>query len=617
MALKKRITCVEKEKSKMGSFQFDKSKEPTKHLFVVNVSDSDNPPNKTTIQKFFTRYSKYVSVYNSHSNSCVNVTLDSVECALKAKIDSKRKDFSLNGRKAKISFSSLNFKRNINFSNQAECVCETKDCANPPGLVYIDNFVTEDEEQRLIKQIDDYKWISDFGRRVQHYGFRFSHIDREVDLNETDVTEIPKSFIQNFGERLEQPFLKDSFNKTDQITINEYKNSNGIRYHTDSHTSFKDHIFVLSLGAPIVMCLRLPDNSQNKLYFLRRRSMLILSDRSRFVWQHGIALRKTDRNCLVPDHKNGLVARGRRVSITYRRVNLDQKCRCEFAKHCDFRTKGKTNFEKLPEIEKENVHNVYSMIARHFSHTRGIKWPKVLKFLSRVRKGSLVVDIACGNGKYFEAIEDDSVLIGFDICSELIQIAKNKNFTNKKNFDVLVADALKTPLKSQTADFVISVALLHHLSTLKRRKECIKEMLRILKPNGLLFICAWAFEQEKDSRFKFSEQDCLVDWNLQLKHISEKDEDFLEKMDGKMREMVRIRRNNSEVMCTVPRYCHVYKKGELDKIVKSASEMDESGRTEIIESFYDKGNWCLVIKKICSFGTFFLANKIISLALHL
>lgn len=44
---------------------------------------------------------------------------------------------------------------------------------------------------------------------------------------------------------------------------------------------------------------------------------------------------------------------------------------------------------------------VYEEIASHFSDTRHKPWPNVLAFVQALPLGSLVVDVGCGNGKYF------------------------------------------------------------------------------------------------------------------------------------------------------------------------------------------------------------------------
>jgi SAM-dependent methyltransferase len=39
-------------------------------------------------------------------------------------------------------------------------------------------------------------------------------------------------------------------------------------------------------------------------------------------------------------------------------------------------------------------------------------------------------------------------------------------------------------LRSNIFDYVISIGVLHHLSTQKRRAKAIQELVRILKPGG-------------------------------------------------------------------------------------------------------------------------------------
>ena len=53
---------------------------------------------------------------------------------------------------------------------------------------------------------------------------------------------------------------------------------------------------------------------------------------------------------------------------------------------------------------------------------------------------------------------------------------------------------------SNAFDACISIAVIHHLSTKERRENAIRELLRIVKPNGLVLIYVWAQEQSKDAQ---------------------------------------------------------------------------------------------------------------------
>ncbi|GLT74465.1 hypothetical protein SLA2020_462610 [Shorea laevis] len=148
--------------------------------------------------------------------------------------------------------------------------------------------------------------------------------------------------------------------------------------------------------------------------------------------------------------------------------------------------------KSTPEIEKKYVHCVYDAIAPHFSSTRFAKWPKVSAFLESLPTGSLVLDAGCGNGKYL-GLNPNCYFIGCDISAPLIKICEDRGH------EVLVADAVNLPYRTGFGDAAISIAVLHHLSTERRRKKAIEELVRVVKKGGLVLITVWAVEQEDRS----------------------------------------------------------------------------------------------------------------------
>lgn len=66
-----------------------------------------------------------------------------------------------------------------------------------------------------------------------------------------------------------------------------------------------------------------------------------------------------------------------------------------------------------------------------------------------------------------------------------------------RGFDVATLDAIIVPYRDQCADAVLSIAVLHHLSTLEHRLCAIRELVRILRINGVGLLYAWAQEQEQ------------------------------------------------------------------------------------------------------------------------
>ena len=180
-----------------------------------------------------------------------------------------------------------------------------------PDLEYFEEFISREEEQNLIQQIDNQNWLTDLKRRVQHYGYKYDYKSRRIDLN------MKIGILPNWVSFLINRFLeKKIFKKTpDQLIINEYFQGQGIAAHIDCEPCFEDTIASLSLNSDVVMDF---SKQKEKIPFvLNQRSLVVLKGESRFNWKHGIAARKSDR-------LNGIkTERKRRVSLTFRRVILE------------------------------------------------------------------------------------------------------------------------------------------------------------------------------------------------------------------------------------------------------------------------------------------------------
>ena len=168
---------------------------------------------------------------------------------------------------------------------------------------------------------------------------------------------------------------------------------------------------------------------------------------------------------------------------------------------------------------------------------------------------------------------DNILNIGTDRSSNLLEICKTRNY------DVFVADSLNLPFRTGLFDSVISIAVIHHFSTVELRIKAIREILRILKIGGTCLLYVWAMEQEEK---KFTEQDNFVPWHLQNTY----ENDITIKSLGP--EIMKDETKNSTVY---HRYYHVFKKGEIESLILHVPEL------LILDSYYDHANWCVICKK--------------------
>lgn len=291
----------------------------------------------------------------------------------------------------------------------------------PPGLFIVENFVSEDEETLLLS-LNDFSSDSDTmkHRKVKHYGFEFRYDTNNVDKDKPLQQKLPNecNFLWN---RLKSANTIFADFIPDQLTINHYNPGQGIPSHVDTHSAFEDPIISLSLSDAVVMEFK-NVKREHKSVFLPQRSLLIMSQESRYNWTHGITPRKLD---LIPT-ASGLSVRKRgiRTSFTFRKVR-NGECNCNFIEMCDSYERRQKNevIDRVlaVKLEDQHVHAVYENVAEHFSETRSKLWPNVLQFVQSLATGSVLVDIGCGNGKYLgENCNVFSVRFSSTFCNDII-----------------------------------------------------------------------------------------------------------------------------------------------------------------------------------------------------
>lgn len=166
---------------------------------------------------------------------------------------------------------------------------------------------------------------------------------------------------------------------------------------------------------------------------------------------------------------------------------------------------------------------------------------------------------------------------------------------------VAVADCMSIPLRSKSCDAAICIAVMHHLSTDARRRRCIAELARIVRPGGSINIQAWAMEQDDDSRRKFAATDVFVPFNAQPKYLNKKQtsKDAKELTDSGMSvaQMYSESYDGAEFdeqkgLVVFKRYCHLYRQGELEELASRVKGV------QISESGYESGNHFLILKVV-------------------
>lgn len=117
--------------------------------------------------------------------------------------------------------------------------------------------------------------------------------------------------------------------------------------------------------------------------------------------------------------------------------------------------------------------------------------PVEIKLLTKLKKGAKVLDLACGSGRFsIGAAKLGFNVIGVDITPEAIKAAKNradKDKLNKVRF--LEGDMTNLEFENNTFDYTFCPRFsINAVATFEQRAKAIREMLRVTKEGGTIFI---------------------------------------------------------------------------------------------------------------------------------
>jgi len=155
-----------------------------------------------------------------------------------------------------------------------------------PGMEFHRDFLSREEQQHLLQQIDLQPWVNDFDRKAQFYHRPFPAFGLEL---------LGKLFARKLISGIPE-----------HMSVLSYEAGVGIGHHVDRGET--EQITIISLAHEYEMDLRHGISAQQKSLMLELGSVLILKGEARWEWEHGIRPRLTDHG----------IPRQRRISITFR-----------------------------------------------------------------------------------------------------------------------------------------------------------------------------------------------------------------------------------------------------------------------------------------------------------
>lgn len=210
--------------------------------------------------------------------------------------------------------------------------------------------------------------------------------------------------------------------------------------------------------------------------------------------------------------------------------------------------------DELPR-SPERVRETYDRIATHFAETRHAAWPEVTSFLETASDGKVGLALGCGNGRHVPGLmERVDAVLGIDSSRAMLEEARQRTGGVADRRWLCQADAAQLPMGDETVEVALYIATLPHLSTRALRVRSLRELGRVMDPDGTALISAWCtaharFEADADRSRGF---DTTIDWTLPTGE-------------------------------TVPRFYHIYAQAEFEEDLERAA-------LDVSESYVSNGN---------------------------
>jgi len=162
----------------------------------------------------------------------------------------------------------------------------------------------------------------------------------------------------------------------------------------------------------------------------------------------------------------------------------------------------------------ENQREVWDVLAEGWYHFRQRPFPPTVINLSSEWEKGKILDVGCGNCRNLVPFAQQGFdCYGIDFSKEMLKSAQRLLDKNKVKAKLKLGRAEKLPFSSESFDYCLSIAVLHHLKE-KEREAALKEIKRVLKKNGKALITVW---NKLQWRFVLGKKEQYIPWRKKEK----------------------------------------------------------------------------------------------------
>lgn len=168
----------------------------------------------------------------------------------------------------------------------------------------------------------------------------------------------------------------------------------------------------------------------------------------------------------------------------------------------------------------ENQEEVWNSVAEQWSNFRQRPHKDIelrLKYLSEKWKPGRILDVGCGNCRNLLPFAfREFKCYGIDFSENMLEQAEIFCGNHKMRVALKKSESSKLSFPDKSFDYVLCLNVIHCMEK-DTRERTIKEIKRVLKPNGEALISVW---NKLQKRFLFEKKELMIPWTVKGKKFN-------------------------------------------------------------------------------------------------
>jgi len=184
-------------------------------------------------------------------------------------------------------------------------------------------------------------------------------------------------------------------------------------------------------------------------------------------------------------------------------------------------------------MTQQHIQKVYSFYSQFYDLLFGSILEEGRKNLFKIanfQSHHQILEVGIGTGITLRRYPPSCLVHGLDISEKMLQKAKSRSQKPRYRQQPLFlskADAAKIPYKEESFDVVLGCYV---LTTVENPESVLKEMIRVTKKNGRIFLLNHFMSEQKGMRHKLERKFSPLFYRMGFR--TDLDLDFMEAIDG-------------------------------------------------------------------------------------